>query len=99
MRAEATSQTLQRYKAACKLAIAWNTGWSPMKVSKLVRRFEYQVEGNGHTLFDYLATQAAITEQQRVWAANDPDNLILLAYNDNQTGERAVRNVMRDRGW
>lgn len=102
-RAEATSQTQKRYEAACRLALSWNIGWSPMKVLKLVRRYEYAVESNGYTLFDFLVNAAKLTEDQRhearAQALSDPDNLILLGYNDHPTGETAVNNVMRKRGF
>lgn len=100
MSAEATSQTQQRIDAALRLAVAWNIGWSRSKVLRLVRRYEYTVERNGHTLFVFLVNAAKLTEEQRrdahIEALNDPDNQILFK---DPVGEEAVRNVLRQRGF
>lgn len=67
---------------------------SPSKVSRLVRRFEYQVAGNGWSFFDYLANSIALDAEQRRRALADPEVARVIAYADT-TGETAVRNVMR----
>jgi hypothetical protein len=99
-RSEARSQTQKRFTAAFNLALAWNIGWSPMRVSKLVRRYEFQVESKGFTLFDFLCNAAQLTverrEAERRAALGDPDNMILFA---DPVGELAVRNVLRQRGY
>jgi hypothetical protein len=92
--------THQRINAAANLAVAWRIGWSPSKVSRLVRQYEHQVAGKGVRLFDFLCNSAKLTverrDRERVVALGDPDNMILFA---DPVGEEAVRNVLRQRGY
>lgn len=98
--AAAESPTQQRIEAALRLSDVWNIGWSRSKVLRLIRRYEYEVEPNDHSLFDFLVNAAKLTEYQRREAyrvaINDPDNQILFR---DPVGEKAVQNVLRQRGY
>lgn len=68
------------------------------KVNRLVQTFETRVERNGFAFFDFLANSVQLSAQQRRLALADPDVQRVIAYSD-PTGESAVGNVMKERGW
>ncbi len=69
---------------------------SPGRVIKLVRTYVRHVQENGFVAFgDYIDTQVAMSEMQRRVVADELRKVT--AYVDS-TGERAVRNVLRDQG-
>lgn len=70
---------------------------SPSKVSKLVRRYIFQVERNGYSFADYLANTVRLTAEQRRAVLADPGLARVISYAD-PTGETAVNNVIRRAG-
>jgi hypothetical protein len=65
---------------------------SASKVSRMVRRYKSQVEGNGYGFIDYLANSVAMSEHQRRVVGDELRRVTPYA---DPTGETAVRNVMR----
>lgn len=71
---------------------------SRSKLSRLVRRFETRVAHNGWEFFDFLANAVLMDADTRRRALLDPDIARAVSYADT-TGERAVANVIRGRGF
>lgn len=65
-------------------------------ISRLVRRYEAAV--SGWSFFDYFANAIALDAGQRAQARLDPDVARAISYAD-PTGETAVGNVKRERGY
>ncbi len=63
-------------------------------ISRLVRKFEQSVAGNGWSFFDYFANAVRLDTEQRRVALLNPDVARAISYAD-PTGETAVANVMR----
>jgi hypothetical protein len=70
---------------------------SRSKVSRLVREYEHQVAGK-FTFLDYFTNKIKIDEDRRREILNDPDLRKRISYLD-RTGETAVANVYRERGF
>jgi hypothetical protein len=96
MSTEANTQTLCRHAHVIAAAAGIDIG--PSKVSKLVRRYEAQVSHNGWAFWDYVANCLLLTAEQRAQVVVDPEVSRVISYLDN-TGEEAVRHVMRERGY
>jgi hypothetical protein len=81
-------------------AILANCGvaMGPRRVHRLVQTFQERVERNGFQFFDFLANTVQLDEARRRQALADPEVQRAIAYAD-PTGEEAVRNVQRERGW
>jgi hypothetical protein len=97
--AGATSQTYEQLvRHAHVILSACGRSMSANKVCKLTHRYEQFVQRNGWTFFDYITNEMLLTEQEQaaIWA--DPDAYNSLRYLD-PTGDCAVRNVMRQRGF
>jgi hypothetical protein len=78
-------------------ALLANCGFtmSPSKVSRLVRRYNFQVAPNGWAFIDYLINAVKLTEEQRRRVLADPITAKVIAYAD-PTGETAVNNIIRN---
>lgn len=96
--AEAKGQTEHLIRIAH--VVLANVGYqmAAHRVTKRVRQFEREVAGNGWSFLDYLATSIAIDAERRVQLLNNPDVQRVIAYAD-PTGETAVGNVKRERGY
>ena len=94
-----TSPDMESLKKAAR-TILWNVGidYSPNKIARLCVTFRDRVEGNGFAFFDFLANSVRLSEQQRRDALADPDVRRVISWAD-PTGETAVRNVIRERGF
>jgi hypothetical protein len=96
--AEATSQTDQLVRHAFVIMSACGVSMPVNKVSRLVRRYEHQVQGNGWKFFDFMANAMMLAAEDRSRMVTDYDVYKTICYLD-RVGEEAVRNVMRDRGY
>ena len=94
---EAQGQTAKLIIAAQNILGACGYPMGPSRVSKLVRRFQHRVEGNGFAFFDFIANAIRLSEAQRRRALADPDIARIISYLD-PTGETAVNNVLRKSG-
>jgi hypothetical protein len=92
------SQTETLCRHAHIIAAAAGISLSRPKVSRLVRRYEAQVSHNGWAFWDYVANCLLLTAEQRAQVVVDPELSRVISYLDN-TGEDAVRHVMRERGY
>lgn len=70
----------------------------PSKVRRLVQTFERRVSGNGFDFFHFLANQVQLSAAARRRALSDPDVAKAISWAD-PTGETAVNNVVRERGF
>jgi hypothetical protein len=96
MSTEANTQTLCRHAHVIAAAAGIDIG--PSKVSKLVRRYETQVAHNGWPFWHFVANALLLTAEQRAQLVVDPELSRVISYLD-RTGEEAVRQVMRERGY
>ncbi|WP_454175334.1 hypothetical protein [Gordonia sputi] len=97
--AEATGQTDEAIRTVHAVLANCGISMSPSRVSRLVRRFEYRINGTGeYSLLDYLGSQVQLTAEQRRQIADDPDMQRVFGWPD-PTGEDAVRRVMQERGF
>lgn len=71
---------------------------SPSKVSRLVREYKHRVEQNGFPFEAFLVNTVQLTAAQRAQAKLDPEIARVINYAD-KTGELAVNNVLRQRGF
>jgi hypothetical protein len=67
---------------------------SPCKVNRIVRRFAKALVRSRLTFYEFLDNKA----NQR-WVRGDPVLVRTIRYCDDPTGEKAARNVDRERGW
>lgn len=95
---EAKRQTEAMIRAANVVARNCGLPIGPSKVSKLVRIYQRNVEYKGVAFFDFFANAIELDERQRREALNDPDVMRAIAYAD-PTGETAVKNVIKERGF
>jgi hypothetical protein len=93
----ANTQTLCRH--AHVIAAAAGIPVGPSKVSKLVRRYEAQVAHNGWPFWYFIANALMLTAEQRAHLAVDPEVTRIWPHRLDPTGEDAVRNVYRQRGF
>lgn len=96
--AEAKSQTERRVRAAHMAMMHCNVEMSNAKTRRLVRRFEREVNRNGWTFHEFLFNAANLTLDQRRSVMCHRTLARLLSYCD-PTGERAVNNVLGQRGY
>lgn len=80
--------------------ILWNCGieYGPSKIHRLCCQFVNRVQGNGFDFFDFIANRVQLTAEDRRRALSNPDIQRVIAYRD-RTGEDAVNNVLRERGY
>ncbi|MGX9213138.1 hypothetical protein ACWWSA_01155 [Mycobacteroides abscessus subsp. abscessus] len=71
---------------------------SPSKVSRLVREYKHRVEQNGFPFEAFLVNTVQLTAEQRAQARQNPEIARVINYVD-RTGETAVNNVVRERGF
>lgn len=76
----------------------WGIQLSPSKVSRLVREYKHRVEQNGFPFLTFLVNTVQLTTAQRARAKLDPEIARVINYAD-KTGELAVNNVLRRRGF
>ena len=81
-------------RAAHKAMTAADVEISPCKVNKIVRRFSKALVRSGMTFGVFLDNKA----NQR-WMPGDPIMLLVFDYALDPTGNKAARNVDRERGW
>jgi len=93
-----TVKAEQLVRHACVIISASGLSVSPRKVIRLVRQYEHSVQRNGWAFWDYVANCLLLTAEQRAQVVVDPEVSRVISYLDN-TGEDAVRHVMRERGY
>ena len=96
--AEARSQTEQLLRHAAVIVSASGQSLPGGKILKIVHRYQHQVERNGWVFWEYVANALLLTAEQRAHMVVDPEVSRVISYLDN-TGEDAVRHVMRERGY
>jgi hypothetical protein len=96
--AEAESQTERLIRIAVAVLDRYGVEMSHNRMVKLVRRYERFAGPNGWTFFDYFTNAIRMDQDRRREIANDPDVRRLISYTD-RTGEKAVTNVLKQRGY
>ena len=94
-----TSPDMAALRAAAE-TILGNVGinFGPNKVNRLCVTFAERVERNGFAFFDFLANTVQLDADQRRRVRMDPEMASVIEYAD-RTGESAVNNVIRERGY
>jgi len=93
---ESRPQSVERLTAETRAVLdRFGVYWSGSKTSRVVRAYVRTVQGNRFAFADYVADQIVMSEHQRRVVADELRKVT--AYVDS-TGERAVRNVLRDQG-
>lgn len=98
MSAEAASQTTTGDLCVQLGLIFSNAGVnaSRSKISRLVRAYEHRAAPMGFGLIDFVGNQIQMTEHQRRVVADELRKVVPYA---DPTGESAVRNVVKTRGY
>lgn len=84
--------------AARALFAQFDVQMSPNRLNRLVVAYVNRVQANGITFLDYLADILRLDVEQKREALADPEVARVCDWSD-PTGETAVRNVMRERGY
>lgn len=73
--------------------------WSPNRIVKVCLRFARDVRGTGWDFFDFITTELAISAEEKRNLRDDPEVQRIFRFGLDPTGEQAVGNVMRERGY
>jgi hypothetical protein len=73
--------------------------WSHRTLNKVCLRFARDVRGTGWDFFTYLTTELALSAEAKCSLRDDPEVQRIFRYGLDPTGEQAVGNVMRQRGF
>lgn len=91
------TETERRKVVAATILRNLGVEYGPNKINRLVLTFAARVERNGFAFLDFLTNALQLDAATRRRALADPDIQRVISYVD-QTGETAVRNVLRGGG-
>jgi hypothetical protein len=92
------SQIESAIRAAHTALSACGVEISPRKVNRIIHRFIGRAKSHGWTFHQFLSDAANLSSKQRNHLLAQPEWARAIAYLD-PTGETAVNNVKRERGW